>query len=392
MRRIVMSILVMVLATPAFAGEISFLGGYGATDNPTQKAGAYQLEYLEGLGENFAWSVSYLNQGHFIEHHRDGNAATLWLRTNRLDRQLSLALGVGGVFYYDTIIPPAPAPATDFHGWGTMVNVAASWYTESRAIFQVRGSWLRGGSSFDTLSVLAGIGAVVGGHSHSRVEKPIPVNGAYIVQAWEHGKALGILDLSVVAIAVSPDYATDNSLFALTMDGKIYGSTDKGVNFTLLKTVAGAVNQRPPWFFDIRQQGEGLTDVGTHLVDLVQWTLFPEAALDYKKDIRITGAKRWATVIPLDGFQRVTGEAAFPGYLASAVKDGKLNYFCNNTVEYTLRGIPVKLDVKWDFELPPGGNDTTPRIIFWQLPSSGPMSFFQSLPGSCKPLTSCAFT
>ena len=44
---------------------------------------------------------------------------------------------------------------------------------------------------------VAGIGAVVGGHSHSKVEKPIPVNGAYIVQAWEHGKALGVLDLTV---------------------------------------------------------------------------------------------------------------------------------------------------------------------------------------------------
>lgn len=158
MRRILMSVLFIVAATPAFAGEISFLGGYGATNNPTQKAGAYQLEYLEGLGENFAWSVSYLNQGHFIEHHRDGTAANLWLRTNRFNRQLSLGLGVGGVFYYDTIIPPAPAPATDFHGWGTMVNVAASWYSESRFIFQVRGSWIRGGQSFDTLSVLAGIG------------------------------------------------------------------------------------------------------------------------------------------------------------------------------------------------------------------------------------------
>lgn len=158
MHRIVISVLVIMLASPVFAGEISFLGGYGATNNPVQKAGAYQLEYLEGLGENFAWSISYLNQGHFIEHHRDGNAVNLWLRTNRINRQLSLALGVGGVFYYDTIIPPPPAPASDFHGWGTMVNVAASWYTESRFIFQLRGSWLRGGQSFDTLSVLAGIG------------------------------------------------------------------------------------------------------------------------------------------------------------------------------------------------------------------------------------------
>ena len=33
---------------------------------------------------------------------------------------------------------------------------------------------------------------------------------------------------------------------------------------------------RPAWFFDTDEQGEGLNDIGTHLVDLVQWTLFPD--------------------------------------------------------------------------------------------------------------------
>lgn len=150
--------------------------------------------------------------------------------------------------------------------------------------------------------------------------------------------------------------------------GKPVGVEMESVHY-LLKTVAGAVNQRPPWFFDIRQQGEGLTDVGTHLVDLVQWTLFPNTALDYRKDIKVTGAKRWATVVPLAGFTRVTGEAAFPAYLAGAVKNGALEYFCNNRVEYTLKGVPVKLDVKWDFELPPGGNDTELAIYRGTLAS-----------------------
>ena len=46
----------------------------------------------------------------------------------------------------------------------------------------------------------------------------------------------------------------------------------------LMKVVAGAPNIRPTWFFDTTEQGEGLNDIGTHLVDLVQWTLFPEPA------------------------------------------------------------------------------------------------------------------
>src|SRR6185503_10008628 len=53
----------------------------------------------------------------------------------------------------------------------------------------------------------------------------------------------------------------------------------------ILKLVAGVPNLRPVWFFDIHEQGEALSDVGTHLVDLAQWTLFPETGIDYRRDI-----------------------------------------------------------------------------------------------------------
>ena len=42
------------------------------------------------------------------------------------------------------------------------------------------------------------------------------------------------------------------------------------------KVVAGAQLKRPQWFFDPEQQGAGIVDVMTHLVDLVQWEAFPE--------------------------------------------------------------------------------------------------------------------
>src|ERR1051326_40573 len=50
----------------------------------------------------------------------------------------------------------------------------------------------------------------------------------------------------------------------------------------ILKLVAGVPSSRPVWFFDTAEQGEALADVGTHLVDLVQWTLFSEQAMDYR--------------------------------------------------------------------------------------------------------------
>src|SRR5262249_33261350 len=94
----------------------------------------------------------------------------------------------------------------------------------------------------------------------------------------------------------------------------------------LMKVVSGVPNIRPAWFFDTAEQGEGLNDIGTHLVDLVQWTLFPNKAIDYKKDVKVLAAQRWPTVIPESDFARVTGESKFPASLAPHIKDGKLDY------------------------------------------------------------------
>ena len=125
----------------------------------------------------------------------------------------------------------------------------------------------------------------------------------------------------------------------------------------LMKVVAGVPNIRPVWFFDTEQQGEGLNDIGTHLVDLVPWTLFPEQALDHRKDVKVTQAQRWPTMIPRADFKRVTGED-FPSSLGSRIKDGALEYFCNTLVSYTLRDVRVTLNVIWDWEAPAGSGDT----------------------------------
>ena len=125
-----------------------------------------------------------------------------------------------------------------------------------------------------------------------------------------------------------------------------------------IKEVAGAALVRPPWFFDVGQQGEGLADVGTHLVDLVQWTLFPKQAVDYRRDIAVLRGAHWPTSVSLVQFQRVTGEKVFPAGLEAAVRNGSLECFANNKVSYRIRGIHVNLEVKWGLEAPPGAKDT----------------------------------
>ncbi len=121
----------------------------------------------------------------------------------------------------------------------------------------------------------------------------------------------------------------------------------------ILKSVAGVVSQRPAFFFDTADQGEALPDVGTHLVDLVMWTLFPEQSISCS-DIGIDGVTRWPTPLSLEQFRRVTGLDSFPAGLAERVSGDRFEYQCNNQVRYRLRGIHVRLDVLWDWESPAG--------------------------------------
>lgn len=154
------------------------------------------------------------------------------------------------------------------------------------------------------------------------------------------------------------DLVNDEGVFGKQLPGNEAepGIAAKSIHH-LMKLVAGSPLRRPAWFFDIAEYGEGLADVGTHVVDLVQWTAFPEQKLDYRKDVEIIGAKRWPTVISQADFGRVTGEPSFPPYLGPNVKNGALEYFCNNAVHYTLRGVHVKMDILWNWEAAAGAGD-----------------------------------
>ena len=47
------------------------------------------------------------------------------------------------------------------------------------------------------------------------------------------------------------------------------------------KNVSGKPLIRPVWYYDTEQQGEGIADVTTHLIDLVNWQCFPNETIRY---------------------------------------------------------------------------------------------------------------
>lgn len=161
-------------------------------------------------------------------------------------------------------------------------------------------------------------------------------------------------------------------LHALRRDPEVFGDPVPGTEdepgvflggvHYLRKIVAGLPNARPAWYFDVTEQGEGLADTGVHLVDRVHETLFPDQPLDWQQDIDILAASRWPTLVSLAQFRELTGEGTWPEDLAPWVRSNVLEYLCNGGVNYRVRGIHVRLEVRWDWQAEQG--DDTHHALY----------------------------
>jgi predicted dehydrogenase len=160
----------------------------------------------------------------------------------------------------------------------------------------------------------------------------------------------------------------------LSMIPEIFGTLEKGSPDNpavtkesvhhFYKFVSGNPLKRPAWFMDVNQEGEGIVDVTTHLVDLVQWECFPEQIIDYQKEIQVNSAKRSSTEMTLSQFTAITKLSSFPDYLKKdIIRDSVLNVFSNGEINYTLRGVHAKVSVKWAYKAPEGTGDTHYSIM-----------------------------
>ena len=163
------------------------------------------------------------------------------------------------------------------------------------------------------------------------------------------------------------------------------------------KLVNGKPLRRPGWYYDTKQQGEAIVDVTTHLVDLVQWSLFPEQTLK-RSDVNIVSARIWNTPISAADYEKSTGLKEWPKYLRPSVdKDNVLQCKANGEFTYTLRGVHAKVSVEWHFMPPAGTGDThyshmrgsNAELVIRQGPVQGfkPVLYVKLRPGADKAAT-----
>jgi len=131
----------------------------------------------------------------------------------------------------------------------------------------------------------------------------------------------------------------------------------------LYKRVNGRPLQRPAWYFDTAVQGEGISDVTTHLVDLAQWMAGNAGRFDFEWPVERLSARQWPTAIPREFFSRITGLDDFPARLHEQVADGALQLLCNAALSYQLRSVPAEIETRWELEEPDGGGDLHRAIL-----------------------------
>jgi len=200
-------------------------------------------------------------------------------------------------------------------------------------------------------------------------DKPMAINGedfSLLIEAFQKARENDVLLYDImterfeITSILQKEIANTPAVFGRLEDGSPENpSVIKESVHHFFKYVAGNEIKRPGWFFDVEQEGDGIVDVTTHLVDLVQWACYPEKVLDYEKDIELSSATRWPTLISLPEFKKVTKLDNFPAYLGKdKLNDSTLEVYSNGEMVYRLIDIFARVKVEWKYQAPEGAGDT----------------------------------
>jgi 5'-nucleotidase / UDP-sugar diphosphatase len=124
-----------------------------------------------------------------------------------------------------------------------------------------------------------GIGVIVGGHSHTRLENPFWVGKTIIVQAWEHGKTLGVLDLQISQGRISSSQGHLEKIITASGPGDEAVRQLVGQYRGQVDQVLGQVIGDTTVFLDGENIHTQETNLGNWLADIVRQTANADLAI-----------------------------------------------------------------------------------------------------------------
>jgi hypothetical protein len=191
-------------------------------------------------------------------------------------------------------------------------------------------------------------------------DKPMAINSAdfeLLQRSFNEAVKKNVLlydimtERSEITNIVQKELANDKEVFGNLKTGseKDPAVVMESVHY-FFKQVSGKDLIRPVWFFDAEQEGEAVADVGTHLVDLVQWECFPDKPIDYQRDVKIISSKLWPTPLTREQFAKVTKMDSFPEFLKKDVKNDVLNTHANGEINFSIDGKHIRVTARWNFQ------------------------------------------
>lgn len=159
MQRLKYLLCLLALPIASHAQDVALLAGQ------MKVVGQDASSFGASLDANYRWgqyggiSAAYVNEGHPDGHHRDGLASQFWLHSALPEHGLSMAVGYGPYYYFDTSY--GNGSGLDYrndHGWGGILSLSAKWHLHERAYIEVRASRIRVHNDHDSNLLLVGMG------------------------------------------------------------------------------------------------------------------------------------------------------------------------------------------------------------------------------------------
>lgn len=146
------------------AGELDLTAGDEESTPDTGRTYTWGVEYRQPFSEHLAASFTWLNEGHLVDYHRDGQAIQAWWRSRQDGPGLVFEAGVGPYHYDDTtdatnVDTPSGAKITyeNAHGWGALTSAAVDWYFKNGWFALLRLNDIEAAGKVRSSTLIAGV-------------------------------------------------------------------------------------------------------------------------------------------------------------------------------------------------------------------------------------------
>jgi len=160
MKHIICGLLALA-AGAVSAQEVTGYAGALHVNRAHENSFSAGVSYSHPVSQHFALSLSYLNEGHPTDHHRDGVAGQLWIRTGYNQPGWTFGAGAGQYYYFDTteLHHPVGTQYTNDHGWAAIYSLQATYhYPDSRWYNQVQLNRISPAGKDATTALMLGVG------------------------------------------------------------------------------------------------------------------------------------------------------------------------------------------------------------------------------------------